>query len=309
MPVGTTAAIMGIMGAAGVGASIFGANKQANAAKDAAAVQAASAAAAAQDARQAGQLSGGRIEAAIPQTNQMVADATQQANDALMASRGRNELAIAPYQEAGNKAVSDLSALSNGPAFSFEGKDLVNDPGYQFALQQGQQALERSAAARGSALGGAALKMTDRYATDYAGTKFNEAFQRALDTYKTNASTKLATLTPLINAGTTANQQRLTGDLSTTGAIADNTVGSGKFQASNEMAGINAENTSALQAAQIAGNASTSGANAQAAGIVGSANAWANGLSGATNSGMQAALLGLLSQSRNSRIPNTGGLA
>jgi hypothetical protein len=51
-------------------------------------------------------------------------------------------------------------------------------PGYQFGMQQGQQALERSAAARGGLYSGNALKATTRFGQDYAGTKFGEHYNR-----------------------------------------------------------------------------------------------------------------------------------
>jgi hypothetical protein len=45
---------------------------------------------------------------------------------------------------------------------------LTQFPGYQFGLQQGGQALDRSAAARGLNLSGAQLKDTQQFGTDYA---------------------------------------------------------------------------------------------------------------------------------------------
>ena len=52
------------------------------------------------------------------------------------------------------------------------------EPGYQFGLDQGQQALNRQAAARGMSNSGAALMAAQRYGTDYAGTKYNDAWNR-----------------------------------------------------------------------------------------------------------------------------------
>lgn len=72
------------------------------------------------------------------------------------------------------KGSSDWGSLLRG----FTGEDLQNEPGYQFGLDQGMQALDRGAAARGNYLSGAALKAGQRYAQDYAGTKFNDAFNR-----------------------------------------------------------------------------------------------------------------------------------
>lgn len=60
----------------------------------------------------------------------------------------------------------------------FTGANLANDPGYQFGLNQGNQSIERSASAHGGLYSGATMKALQKYGQDYAGTKFNEAFNR-----------------------------------------------------------------------------------------------------------------------------------
>src|SRR6185369_10792777 len=52
------------------------------------------------------------------------------------------------------------------------------DPGYWFRLQQGQQALQNSAAAGSGALSGSALKDLLGYNQDMASTEYNNAFNR-----------------------------------------------------------------------------------------------------------------------------------
>jgi hypothetical protein len=59
--------------------------------------------------------------------------------------------------------------------------DAMSDPGYQFGLQQGQQGLDRKAAAAGGRVSGAALKSAAEYATNYATTGYNAAYQRRQD--------------------------------------------------------------------------------------------------------------------------------
>jgi hypothetical protein len=54
-------------------------------------------------------------------------------------------------------------------------------PGYQFGLQQGQQALDRRAAAQGGRVSGASLKAAQRYGTDYATTRYNDAYSKTQD--------------------------------------------------------------------------------------------------------------------------------
>lgn len=73
----------------------------------------------------------------------------------------------------------------NGEAGSDPGLDgytasswMTTDPGYAFRQQQGQQAIERSAAARGSLYSGATGMELQRYGQDYASNEFMNAFNR-----------------------------------------------------------------------------------------------------------------------------------
>jgi len=74
------------------------------------------------------------------------------------------------------------------------------DPGYAFQLQQGNQALQNSAAMGGSALGGAALKDLLKYNQDYAGTAYNDAFNR----YQTQQGNIFSRLSSLLQLGQNA---------------------------------------------------------------------------------------------------------
>lgn len=81
------------------------------------------------------------------------------------------------------EAQAQANAARQSPDFgsllkNFTGQDLQNEPGYQFGLQQGQRALDNKLASSGSYFSGAALKAASRYNQDYAGTKFNDAFNR-----------------------------------------------------------------------------------------------------------------------------------
>jgi hypothetical protein len=84
----------------------------------------------------------------------------------------------APYREAGYTALNDLLGMrandvTPGP------ESVMAEPGYQFGLQQGMRGIESSAAARGMGLSGAALRAASRFNSDYAGTRYNDAFNRA----------------------------------------------------------------------------------------------------------------------------------
>lgn len=61
----------------------------------------------------------------------------------------------APYREAGTKALGQLQGEMGAMPTS---QEVMNSPGYQFGLQQGQQAIDRKTAAAGGRVSGAALK-------------------------------------------------------------------------------------------------------------------------------------------------------
>lgn len=74
--------------------------------------------------------------------------------------------------------------------------DVQLDPGYQFGLEQGQQALDRKTAQAGGRVSGAALKAAQRYGTDYATTGYGAAYNR-----KQDRLTRLASLAGLAIPG------------------------------------------------------------------------------------------------------------
>jgi hypothetical protein len=58
--------------------------------------------------------------------------------------------------------------------------ELQTSPGYQFRLGEGQKALERSAAARGTLLTGGTLKGLTRYGQDYASGEYNNRYNQLM---------------------------------------------------------------------------------------------------------------------------------
>lgn len=71
--------------------------------------------------------------------------------------------------------------LSPFTTSKFEPGDLTQDPGYQFRLQQGQEALDRSLAASGSMQSGKALKAAQEYGQGLADQTYNDAYRRWLE--------------------------------------------------------------------------------------------------------------------------------
>jgi hypothetical protein len=108
----------------------------------------------------------------------------------------------APYREAGYTALNDLLGMRNFDPTP-DAASVMAEPGYQFGMQQGMRGIENSAAARGLALSGAALKAASRFNSDYAGTRYNDAFNRA----QTSFGNRWNRLANLAGIGQAANQQ------------------------------------------------------------------------------------------------------
>jgi hypothetical protein len=120
----------------------------------------------------------------------------------------------------------------------FSMADFQADPGYQWRLQQGQQALERSAAARGGLLSGRAAKDMTNYAQGAASQEYGNAFNR----FQTNRSNKLNPLQSLAGQAQTATNQ-IASDAGAYGANAGNTMmQAGNARASGYVGGANALN-------------------------------------------------------------------
>lgn len=83
-----------------------------------------------------------------------------------------------PYQESGLQANQQLSqALAAG----FNPSDLAEDPAYKFRLQQGEQALGRSMAAKGLGQSGAALKAAQEYGQGLAAEQYQQSYNNWLN--------------------------------------------------------------------------------------------------------------------------------
>lgn len=177
----------------------------------------------------------------------------QSSSDAIGEQRRQYDLTrgdYAPYREAGTAALGQLQTEMNAP---FTAADAMSDPGYQFGMQQGQQALDRKAAAAGGRVSGAALKAAAQFGTDYATTGYNAAYQRRQD--------RLARLSALAGIGQT----------STTGSAA---AGAAKSNAISDLVSSqgNASGAERLAQGNIWGNAGNQ--------LVAAAGKWAGESSG-----------------------------
>lgn len=195
---------------------------------------------------------------------------------------------MAPWLNAGKGALGTLSSLLKTPGQgllqAYPGGPFVaptsvteqNDPGYQFRLQQGEGALENSAAANGSLLSGNTLEAQQKFGQNYASTEYGNVYNRAKSTYDTNWN--------VWNTGNTNDFNRLAA-LSGVGQTAATTLGQEGQQASQNVGNIDL--TTGAQQGQDLQNAAA----AEASGYVGGANAWGGALSGGSNSLMNLMLM------------------
>lgn len=119
------------------------------------------------------------------------------AEDQLLAQQEANKALLAPYQN-----------------FQFTPGDLTQDPGYQFNLEEGNRALDRSQLARGGYFSGEALREAQKFGQGLADNTYNTAFTRALQTQgaglqAANALTGVNDNVGNIRAGSTVNTGNL----------------------------------------------------------------------------------------------------
>lgn len=85
----------------------------------------------------------------------------------------------------------NLPTYTPPPAFAAPTADeALNDPGYQFAAQQGEQALDQSAAAGGLLNTGGTLKDILAWGQNYAAQRYGDVYNRDLSTYNTNLNSQ-----------------------------------------------------------------------------------------------------------------------
>ena len=195
---------------------------------------------------------GGALSAnAAGSAAQVQADAANRSADMAAQQNALTRADLAPYNQVGTAAAgtlqSQLGYLSSPTDLTQAG--LEASPGYQFNLSQGLQAAQNSASARGLGVSGAAMKGASAYATGLADSTYQNQF--AMD--QTNKQNSYNRLFGVASLGENAAAQTGISGTANTG---------------------------------LATNALTGGANATAAGIVGSANAINGGFSGASSNAM-----------------------
>jgi hypothetical protein len=152
-----------------------------------------------------------------------------------------NQANLKPFRDAGVGVLPQLtSGLKPGGEFNrnFTMKDFNADPGYQFRMDQGSQALQRSAVARGGLLSGGTLKALDRYGQDYASNEYGNAYNR----FNNDQTTRFNRLSAVAGTGQTATNTIANLGTQTAQQIGSNYIGAGNAQAAGYVGQANAVN-------------------------------------------------------------------
>lgn len=127
---------------------------------------------------------------------------------------------FAPWREAGGQAIGSLSAMLQ------PGYDHTTSPGYQFRFNEGQRAVEGSAASKGMLMSGGTLKDLTRFGQGVAADDFNQQFNRT--------------------ASVAAGGQQVNSTLGQLGAATASNIGNNMMQAGNARASGYAGQASAI---------------------------------------------------------------
>lgn len=220
------------------------------------------------------------------------ADLQKQASDAALGLQtqefNQQQQNLAPWLQAGQQGLTALtSGLQSGGQFSTvpqftapTGVTEQNDPGYQFRLAQGEQAIQNAKSANGTLFSGATAKGLSDYAQNTASNEYGNVYNRAMQQYQTQLNSQ----NTLYN--------RYAG-LAGTGQQATQQANQSAQNYANQ--GTNTYLTTGAQQGQYALDAGS----ARASGYINQGNIWGHGIGNTANSVLQGYLY--------SQLPGTSG--
>lgn len=211
-----------IAAAIGVGGSLLGASMQGNAAENAAATTA-------QATREATALQRRQYEEGVKRQQ--------------------------PFYEAGVNALPGyLQGIQPGGelvrGFTAEDFQKYQDPGYGFRLKEGINALDRSAAARGSLRGGNQMRGITEFGQNLASQEYGNAYNR----YIGEQATRRNALAGLVGQGQTTAQTIANQGSAMAGNVGNAMIGQGYNQANASLYGANAQARAAQNIGSILGD-------------------------------------------------------
>src|SRR4030067_1436713 len=118
----------------------------------------------------AGAIGGGAVLGAVASRSagKTQSAAADRATEATLSQYRQTREDMAPWREAGGRALTTLESRLPELTRRFSLADFLKDPGYEFRLAEGEKAINRAAAARGMWDSGATGKALTRNGPSYA---------------------------------------------------------------------------------------------------------------------------------------------
>ena len=140
-----------------------------------------------------------------------------------------------PYLKAGEQSIGQLSTgTAQGGEFNrpYTISDFAKDPGYDFRMREGQRAVDRSAAARGGALSGSAIKANQEFGQGLASQEYQSAFSR----YQSDLANRYNRLSDVASRGQRSADVMTQTTTEYGDRLADNNINRGNVNAAKEVA-------------------------------------------------------------------------
>ena len=165
-------------------------------------------------------------------------DAAKYASDQQMAMFDKANALQQPWRDAGAGALSQINQLLNSSEWRqpFGMAQFQADPGYQFRMSEGQKGLDRRALAGGKFFSGGALKDMSRFNQDLASNEYQNAFNR----FSTDRSNRLNPLMSMAGFGQQSAQSLGNMGMTTAGQIGNNAMMGASANAAGIMGSANA---------------------------------------------------------------------
>jgi len=140
-----------------------------------------------------------------------------------------------PWMQAGQTALNALTPLATNYT-PFGMNQFQQDPGYQFRLSEGLKQLGHTAGARGGLISGQTLKGIQDYAQNSASNEYTNAFNR----YQAERQARLAPLQSLAGVGQSTAAQLGQAGAANAGAVGNYLTGGAAANAAGMVGGANA---------------------------------------------------------------------
>lgn len=176
----------------------------------------------------AGMIGASSAQNAANSQSQAADRANQQASNQF----DKQQAAAAPYVQSGYGALNQLNNQMPDLTRQFTMQDFHQDPGYQFNLNQGIQAMQRSAAAKGMLNSTGTMQGLNNYAQGMASNEYSNAYNR----FTQSQEQRYNMLSGIAGMGNVANGQMAQVGINTSNNMNSNTIGQGNAMSAGQMA-------------------------------------------------------------------------